>query len=566
MRLLTVGIRIVPCLTCGVSAIAVVALMAWESPPPSAILLQDITAGSGITFRHTDGGSGKRYIVETVTGGLALFDYDGDGDLDVYLLNGAPLRGTKVEIPPRNALYRNEGQFRFADVTAEAGVGDTGYGLAVAVGDYDNDGAPDIYVNNFGRSVMYRNHGDGTFADETDVTGTAAGESKIGGGVCFLDADADGDLDLFVSKYLEFSYDDHFHAVRYGYHVYPGPLHYLPTPHSFYRNNGDGTFQDASQGSGIAEHKGRGMGTICADYDNDGDTDIFVANDSSPNFLFENDGSGRFQEVGTLAGVAYDRHGVTQGSMGVDAADYDHDGLYDFHQTSYQDEWAVLYRNLGGGLFEDVTLTTGAGLGTRQHVKWGNAFVDFDNDGDKDLFIACGHLYDNVDQFCGTTTYKVRNVLLANNGRGKFLDVSQHSGDGLLPRFSSRGAAFDDLDGDGDIDGVILNSRDLCTVLRNDSPGKSHWLQVRLVGRSTNRDGVGAHVRIVAGDLTQIAEVHSGRGYQSHFGTRLHFGLGTRQPVDRVEVHWLGGGVDVLYGVLVDNMLTIQEGSAKITP
>jgi hypothetical protein len=531
------------------------AMAAGQSP----ILLRDVTSQTGIDFRHTDGGSGNRYIMETVTAGLATFDYDGDGLIDVYFVNGAPLQGTKVDKPPRNALYRNCGGFRFQDVTPHADVGDVGYGLAAAVADYDNDGFPDLYVSNFGPNVFYRNNGDGTFTDVTRQTGTASRADKVGAGVCFLDIEGDGDLDLYASSYLDFSYDGHLHNVWMGHHVYPGPSHYRPVPSPLYRNNGDGTFTDIGASSGISAHAGRGMGTTCADYDDDGDTDIFVANDSMGNFLFENDGHGKFAEVGALAGVAYNLHGERHGNMGVECADYDNDGRLDFYVTSYQDQWASLYRNQGHGLFDDVTLRTGAGTGTLPHVTWGSGLVDFDNDGDRDIYIACGHLYDNVDLFSDVTSYEVRNLLLRNTGKGTFVNVSDQSGDGLQVQRSSRGAAFDDLDNDGDIDAVVLNSRREPTVLRNDSVPDKHWLQLALHGVRANRDGVGARVKVVAGDLVQIDEVHSGRSYQSHFGTRLHFGLGHHERVQRVEIRWLGGGVDAVERPSTDRLISIVE-------
>jgi len=333
-----------------------------------------------------------------------------------------------------------------------------------------------------------------------------------------------------------------------------------------YRNNGDGTFTDVSKASGIARHASWGMGMVCADYDNDGDTDIFVANDVSRNFLFRNDGKGRFEEVALVSGVAVDSRGQEQGSMGVDCGDYDNDGRLDFYQTSYETQLAVLFRNVGSGSFDDVTLVTRAGLGTRAKVTWGDGLVDFDNDGDRDIFIACGHLQDNVEKYNDAGEYHATNVLLMNTGKGKFADISDKCGDGLAVKLSSRGAAFNDLDNDGDIDAVILNSRREPTILRNDSPTKNHWLQIRLRGTKTNRDGVGARVKVVAGKLTQIDEVHSGRGYQSHFGMRLHFGLGKLDRIDRVEVRWIGGDVDVLKNVRVDQVLKITEGSSKAKP
>jgi len=529
---------------------------AQEKPGP--IRLRDVTKATRIAFKHTDGGSGRRHIAETVSAGLALFDYDGDGDVDIYFLNGSPMAGTKVKTPPRNALYRNEGNWKFTDVTDKAGVGDKGYGLGVVVGDYDNDGDPDLYLNNYGPNVMYRNNGDGTFTDVTKEARVGNGR-KMGAGACFLDVDKDGDLDLYVSNYLAFSRETHtrFHAAYPK--LYASPRHYRPVPDDLYRNNGDGTFTDISTESGIGRHAGRGMGMICADYDNDGDTDIFVANDLSSNYLFQNDGTGKFKEVGLVSGVAYDFNGLEQGSMGVDCGDYNNDGRFDFYLTTYQKQHAALYRNSGKGVFEDVTFVTGAGAGTQSKVTWGNGFVDFDNDGDRDIFVACGHLQDMVETFDDTTTYHSPNLVLMNTGKEKFVNVSDKCGNGLAVKLASRGAGFDDLDNDGDIDAVILNSRREPTILRNDSKNGNHWLQIRLRGTKTNRDGVGARVKVVAGNLTQIDEVHSGRSYQSHYGTRLYFGLGKRDKIDRIEVRWIGGGLDVLKDIPADRLLTITE-------
>jgi hypothetical protein len=545
---------------------AAVLLWCWVLCPADThgqIKFSDATAETGISFRHTDGSSGKHYIVEYVSAGLALFDYDGDGDIDIYFLNGAPLRGTVVGVTPKNTLYRNDDGWRFTDVTTKAGVGNTGHGLGVAVGDYDNDGDLDIYVNNYGPNVLYRNNGDGAFTDVTQTAGVGNGH-RVGAGANFLDMDKDGDLDLFVSNYIKFSYDKHVPRTRMGFPVYPSPRDYEPDPDTLYRNNGDGTFTDVTAAAGIAMHAGPGMGTICADYDDDGDTDIFVGNDVEANFLFQNDGTGKFKEVATMAGLAYDFGGMEQGSMGAECGDYNNDGLLDFHVTSYQQELATLYKNMGFGLFEDITIETGAGIGTRRHVTWGTGLVDFDNDGDRDLFIACGDLDDHVESFEDILTYSSPNSLLLNTGDGKFINVSDKCGDGLAVKLSSRGAGFDDLDNDGDIDVVILNSRREPTILRNDSANNNHWIQIRLRGVKTNRDGVGAHVRVVAGDLTQVDEVHSGRGYQSHYGTRLHFGLGNRERVDRIEVHWIGGGIDVFEDISADRLVILTEGSSKI--
>lgn len=530
--------------------------------PPGAIQLRDVTRETGITFVHTDGSSGRRYIVESVCCGLATFDYDNDGDVDIYFLNGAPLPGTKAKEPPTNQLWRNDGGFRFTNVTREAGVGDTGYGLGVAVGDYDDDGWQDIFVNNFGPCVLYRNNGDGTFADVTKRAGVV-GPGRVGAGASFLDIDADGDLDLFVSHYVGFTFETHATVRFNGHPAYVGPMNYPPMPNTLLRNEGNGTFVDVSVPSGVAAHAGSGMGMVCGDFDDDGDTDIYVGNDEMGNFLLLNDGKGRFEEDGLFAGLAYDFRGKPKGTMGVDAGDVDNDGLVDIFETSYQQEMTTLFRNLGGGAFEDVTQEANAGRGGYSVVKWGIGMVDLDNDGFRDIYYAVGHLHDNVELFDNSTSYEAKNVVLRNLGGGKFANVSEESGDGLQVKLSSRGVACDDLDGDGRVDVVVLNSRKPPTILRNESPGGNRWLEVRLRGVESNRDGVGSRVKVVAGDLALVDEVRSGRGYQSHFGTRLHFGLGKRDRVDRIEVRWLGGGTDIVEDVAaVDRVLTIVEGSA----
>jgi hypothetical protein len=547
------------CALLWIALLPAVTVSAAESVP-SAIRLRDVTQATGIDFVHTDGSSGRRYIVETVASGLATFDYDGDGLIDIYFLNGAPLRGAEFDPadPPTNRLYRNNGDGTFTDVTESAGVGDKGFGLGVAVADFNNNGLPDIYVNNFGPNVLYRNNGDGTFTDVTDETGVGGGD-KVGAGTCFLDIDGDGNLDLYCGNYLQFTYEKHVAAIVGGYPQYAGPKDYEPEPDTLYRSSGDGTFTDVSVESGITAVAGTSMGIVCLDYDNDGHTDVSVMNDVLGNFLFHNDGSGNFQEVGLLTGMAYNVDGMALGSMGVDCGDYDNDGWLDLFQTAYSLDLPVLYRNTAMGFFEDVTRIAGAGIGDYPHVNWGTGFVDFNNDGHRDLFLANGHLQDNVHLYSDSTAYEVRNSLLLNMGNGKFVDVSRDSGDGLLPEKSSRGVGLDDLTNDGLIDVVILNSRTGPTILRNDTHNDHRWLQVRLRGVRSNRDGVGAHVRVTAGGRTQLAEVHSGRGYQSHFGTRLHFGLGTANRVERIEVRWIGGGVDLIENVKTNQKIVITE-------
>ena len=540
-------------------AVAALTLMCRvpEAAAQSPIQLHDVTAESGITFRHDDGSSGHRYIIETVSAGLALFDYDLDGDIDIYFLNGAPLGDARRDQTPKNALYRNDGNWHFTDVSEEAHVADRGFGLGVAVGDYDSDGDPDLYVNNYGPNVLYRNNGDGTFTDCTEAAGVANGD-KVGAGASFLDIEGDGDLDLFVANYVKFTYDNHVLRHVRGLPMYSGPRDYEAWPDALYRNNGDGTFTDVSVEAGITL-PGSGMGMVCLDFDDDADTDVYVCNDVRGNFLFQNDGKGRFQDVGLIAGIAFNMYGQENGSMGIDCGDYNNDGRLDLFMTDYQGELPVLFENLGNGMFDDATLRTGAGAGAMPYVTWGVGFADFDNDGDRDIYFAAGHIQDNIEQADDRTAYKIRNFLMMNVDGKRFVDVSASSGDGMLPVESSRGAAFDDLDNDGDIDAVILNSRQLPTILRNDSPNDHHWLQLRVQGVTANRDGVGAKVTVVAGDLVQVAEVHSGRGYQGHFGSRLHFGLGNHDHVDQVEIRWVGGKTDRYENVPIDQLVTLTE-------
>jgi hypothetical protein len=375
--------------------------------------------------------------------------------------------------------------------------------------------------------------------------------------------DADGLLDLYVGNYVQFTYETHGTTTRRGHVEYVGPRAYPAAPDSLFRNNGDGTFSDISEESGIRQCTPSTMGLVSADFDNDGDTDIFVLSDVDRNYLYVNDGHGHFDERALAAGTACNTYGESLGSMGVDCGDYNNDGLLDFLQTSYSGELPVLFHNLGGGSMEDVTATTNVGDGSRPYVNWGVGFADFDNDGDRDVFMAQGHLQDEIDKYDDSTAYEVRNVLMRNNGNGSFTNVSEMAGDGMLPKLSSRGAAFDDLDNDGDVDVVVLNSRRESTVIRNVSQTGNHWIQIQLHGVAANRDAVGSQVRVTAGGKIQLAEVHSGRSYQSHFGTRLHFGLGPHERVERIEVRWQGGGTDVVEDVPADRRVTIRQGEAN---
>jgi hypothetical protein len=556
--MLGTGAAFVLCLGCNSESMKQTTITEPTPGQPRHVHLTDVTEESGITFQHDDGGSGKKYLVEAVSAGLALFDYDGDGLIDIYFVNGAPLPPRGPDPMVTNALYRNKGDLRFRDVTREAGVGDPGFGLGVTVGDYDNDGDLDLYVNNYGPNVLYCNNRDGTFEDVTDRAGVACGD-LVGAGACFLDVDADGLLDLYVSNYVDIQIEDDFERTIYGFPSYPAPSYFEPIPDVLYSNNGDGTFIDVSEESGVGQVAGSGMGMICADYDNDGDSDIFVVNDGMDNFFFENDGSGHFEEVGIFRGLAYNFSGLPLANMGVDCADYDCDGWLDFFSTCYSTEVPVLYRNQEGRFFEDVTSATGAGIGSEPHVNWGTAFADFDNDGDRDLFIGVGHLEQEVHRWAANTAFRVRNMLMLNAGNGKFFDVSDRCGDGLEPVESSRGVGVDDLDNDGDLDVVVLNSLAGPTILRNDTDNTNHWIQIKLQGKRANRDGVGSQVRVTAGGRTQLDEVHSGRGYQSHYGMRLHFGLGDCDHVERIEVRWLGGNTQVIEDVEADQLVVVVE-------
>ncbi len=544
-----------------VLSLAVGGPLVAAQPPACSIQLVNTTAEAGLTFRHNHGGSGQGYIVEGMVAGLVLFDYDLDGYIDIYFLNGAPLKGTVLDDVPRNTLYHNNGNGTFTDATQAAGVGDRGFGLGVTAGDYDNDGFPDLYLNNFGTNVLFRNNGDGTFSDAT-AQARVDNANLVGAGTAMFDMDGDGDLDLYVANYVDFNYDNHVPIVIDGRSYQAGPNYYHPVPDTLYRNDGDGSFTDVSQESGIGAHAGPGMGMVCADFDDDGDADVFVCHDGKANFLFQNDGHGHFEEMGLIAGVAYDFDGKENSSMGVDCGDFDNDGDLDLFMTDYQVEMPVLYRNLGDGLFEDASSAVGITNDLYPHVNWGTGFADFDNDGDRDIFIACGH-FDRIEDIDDRTALKIPNFLLMNTGKGTFVDVSSRCGNGLKEVESSRGIGLDDLDNDGELEVVILNSHAPPQLLRNDSVTGNHWLQVRVSGTRSNRAGVGARVRVVTGDLTQVAEVLAGRGYQSHFGSRLQFGLGKRAKVDRVVVRWPTGKVEAFVDIVADQCVTLVEGAGQ---
>ncbi|HSA03864.1 MAG TPA: CRTAC1 family protein, partial [Candidatus Paceibacterota bacterium] len=488
----------------------------------TSIRLRDVTDSAGIRFIHSDGSSGRQYIVETVASGLGLIDFDGDGWLDILFLSGSPLPGTPpTPKAPVHALYRNNGNGSFTDVTARSGLDLPGYAMGCAVGDYNNDGHEDVFITHYGQHRLLRNNGNGTFSDVTRQAGlekSSFGVRCLGAGCIFTDFNRDGHLDLYVGNYLEFNVAVFKPCSRVNVPVYCNPRSYPAVPSHLFQNNGDGTFRDVSDSSGVGLHKGYAMGVVCSDFDDDGWPDLFIGNDVFENFLFHNKRDGTFEEIGLQSGVSYDRYGDPQGTMGANAGDYDGDGRFDIIVTDYQDQVNTLYRNLGalhGQLqFQDMTVETGAGIGSRPLVTWGCGFVDFDNDGIRELFIAAGHLQDTVEQYDKSTTYKQRNLLLQQRS-GRFVDITEEVGGGMNVVESSRGAVFGDLNNDGRTDVVVLNSRTKPTIMLNESASSNHWILLKLVGTRSNRSAIGAVAKVTAGGRTQVDEVRAGRGYQS---------------------------------------------------
>ncbi len=522
----------------------------------------DVTAQLGVTFRHTDGRSGQKYFVEPLGSGVALFDYDNDGALDIYFVNGCDLPtppyppaggGETGGNPARNALYRNDGE-RFTDVTDVAGVGDSGYGLGCCVGDYNNDGFDDLYVTNFGPNVLYRNNGDGTFTDVTAQTGV--GGEELSSGCAFADYDNDGFLDVYVVNYVQFRLEENPKCSRQGVLTYCTPEAFQGAADRLYHNNGDGTFSDVTRTAGLYAPGGKGLGVVWGDYDNDGDLDIFVANDTTPNFLYRNNGDGTFQDVALFAGVALSEEGRAYSGMGANFGDFDNDGYLDIVVTNFQDQPNSLYHNERNGFFTDVSFAKGLGEASLPYLAWGVDFVDFDNDGWLDVFVANGHLDDNIAEIDPIGTYAQRNQLFLNHQGMSFSDVSD---DGLSVRKVSRGAAFGDIDNDGDVDIVVSNLNDSPTILRNETAGENRWLIIKLVGTQCNRNAIGSRVKVVVGEQAQTREVKSGSGYLSQNDLRLHFGLGDAESVDRIEVKWADGKVETLERVKTNQTLILKE-------
>ncbi|MAF09227.1 hypothetical protein CMK11_02150 [Candidatus Poribacteria bacterium] len=525
----------------------------------------DVTADAGIRFKHADGRSGRKYLPETLGSGAAFLDYDGDGDIDLYVVNAADLPGARSRSLPTNALYRNDGSGHFEDVTAEAGVGDTGYGVGCAVADYDNDGRPDIYVTNYGANVLYRNAGDGTFTNVTDRAGV--GDTRWGTSCAFLDVDRDGLLDLYVVNYMEFSTDHNRRWETNGVRTYASPVDqiagsvFVGERDILYRNSGDGTFTDVTHAAGIV---GRGLGLAIAvgDYDDDGDPDIQIANDMEPDFLYRNDGDGSFTNVAPFAGVAYDQDGMPGSGMGASFGDMDNDGLLDLVVSNAASSPALLFRNEGLGMFADVSYRSGVGQVTLPRFQWAAEFLDYDNDGRSDIYIASGHLQDNIALF-SEEPYAQPDTLLRNRGDGRFADVSVQTGVAGLTMDVSRGVAAGDIDNDGDLDLLLTNSNRPARLLRNDGGSANRWLMFRTVGTTSNRDGIGARIRVVADGVSQVKEVRSGSGYLSQGDLRLLFGLGNAARAELVEVRWPSGVLDRFHDVPASRIVTLTEGEGR---
>lgn len=521
------------------------------------ITLQDWTAASGITFVHAYDGHDQYLIAEVVAAGLASFDYDLDGWIDLYFLNGADLLEPAKQLAS-DQLNRNLGKFKFVDVTAASGLTDFAHSVGVATADFNNDGFSDIYLSNFGKNHLFQNNGDGTFSDATELAGVACGD-ELGAGVCFIDINLDGCLDLYVGNYVKDSISRNPVRTTEGFRSYPGPLDFQPEKDYLFLSQGDGTFLDVSETSGIRAISGPSMGMISSDLDDDGDLDILIACDVHRNLAWINDGHGSFIESGISLGLAFSGDGKLNGNMGVDAGDFDGDGAIDYFITTYRSDFPVLYKNDGAVGFQDVTQFANCGASAFQHVKWGTAFVDLDNSGTLDLLIANGDTDPLVEKWAYTTSWKARNTLLMNKGNGRFEDVTESVGSGLAPVESSRGLIVDDLDNDGRVDVVVLNSKTIPSIIRNTSINEDGWVQIELHGIVANRDAVGAKVTVKTEHGAQVAEVYSGRGYQSSFGQRLHFGLGAAKEIQSVQVRWPSGRTQVFSGVSVAKKNVIVE-------
>jgi hypothetical protein len=542
-----------------------------RSLAPSASQLPhfvDIAGEAGLTAQTIIGGETKKpFILESTGGGVALFDYDNDGWLDVFLVNGFRFEGFPSGEEPTNHLYRNNRDGTFTDVTREAGLIHHGWGQGVCVGDYDNDGNTDLFVTYYGQNVLYRNNGNGTFTDVTRDAGLLSNHNRYCTGAAFLDYDRDGKLDLFLSCYADY-YEAHSHKPEQeegcrwkGLKVFCGPRGLKGAPCFLYRNNGDGRFTNVSEPAGI--HSAGlvyGFTPLVLDYDNDGWPDIYVACDSSRSLLFQNQKNGAFKEVGMMAGVAYNEDGREQAGMGVSAGDYDCDGWLDIVKTNFSDDTTTLYRNERDGTFVDATFPAHLGTNTT-FLGWGTGFFDFDDDGWPDIFIANGHVYPEVDGQLIDSQYAQRKVLYRNCRNGSLEDISQQSGPAIIIPKVSRGVAFGDLFNSGQVDLVVNNMNTMPTILRDTAPRVNRSISIRLLGERSNRSGIGCRVEVRIGAHRMIDEVRSGGSFCSQNDLRLHFGVGDATSVDSIEVKWPSGHVDRLARVPTGQRITVKEGS-----
>jgi hypothetical protein len=532
----------------------------------NAVRFVDVAGSAGISFQHDNAASPEKYLIETMGSGCGWIDYDQNGLLDFYLVNGASTRLYTPKHALRSALYRNNGDGTFTDVTIKAGVGAEGmFGMGVAVGDYDNDGFPDLLVLGYGRCILFHNNGNGTFTDATDRAGVG-NIRKWGSSAAWFDYDNDGLLDLVIANYVDWSPERNFWCGDKGpgLRSYCHPDVYHGEPPTLYHNNGDGTFTDVSKRSGVGIKPGNGLGVVTFDYDNDGWQDIFIANDHMPNFLFHNNRDGTFREIGFSAGVAVGIDGQFEAGMGADAADTTGSGRPDLIVTHLDQQLARLYQNLGEGYFEDATFRSKISYATFHLSGFGTRFMDYDNDGARDLFIANGHVLDNIQRYHAETTYAEPKLMFRNVGHGIFENVSDQLGhDFLLPRVS-RGAAIGDFDNDGDLDILISNNGQAPQLLRNDGGNANHWFQLLLIGTRSNRDAVGARVKVTASDLVLYDEKKGGMSYQSAQDPRLHFGLGQRPTVEEIEIKWPSGEVTKLTNMKSDQILAIEEGKGLV--
>jgi hypothetical protein len=528
----------------------------------------EASSALGISFRNVAAHTSKKYLIETMAPGVALFDYDNDGRLDIFVVNGAPLSDPtpKQTIPRKteskywNRLYHQERDGTFEDVTEKAGLEGVGYGMGVAVGDYDNDGYEDLYVTAYGGNKLYHNNGDGTFTDVTDKAGV--GGSGWSTSAAWVDLDGDGLLDLVVLRYLTWDFDDIWCGEhKEGHRAYCHPDYFKPVAPLVYHNDGNGHFTAVSEKIGLAK-PGKGLGIAIADYDRDGHIDLFVANDSMPEFLYHNKGDGTFKEVALESGVAVDGDGHTFAGMGVDFADYNNDGLPDLVITDLASQMYALYRNNGHGIFTYESYPSGLGRMTMAHSGWGVRLLDYDNDGWKDLLIAQGHDLDTIELTSPNVRYREPMLLARNTGRG-FEDVSSEAGSVFREAWVGRGMAIGDIDNDGRVDAVVTTNDGPLYVLHNATPTPNHWLILKLVGHRSNRDAIGAEVRVVTGKTTQVATVTTASSYLSSSDKRVHFGLGTETLAAAIEIRWPSGIRQALKNIRADQILQVDEPSGS---